>query len=238
MLSLSSIALRRVGSRASAAGKRSMHYGNRIGGQGNEVIWVILGINGAVFAGWYLSKDNWNLRRFMNQHFLLSQIGVFREKRFHTMVTSFFSHFDTMHFLGNMLVLFSFGSSTIPILGSARFLAIYMGGGLVSSVGHLTWPYIVPRSWPSSRSDNRFASGLGASGAINAIVMYNILSFPRSVIYLYGVVPIPAALLGLGFIAIDGYGLYKGEGAIGNAAHLGGAAFGAAAFAILRRRFR
>lgn len=209
------------------------HYKGNVNG---DIVPIIIGANTLVFAGWYFSGRDWKMQKWMKENFTLTQIGVFREMRVHTIVTSFFSHFDFVHFGANMFVLYSFGQSTLPILGRARFLMLYMGGGVASSICHLVWPYFVPRTWPANYSQNRFSGGLGASGAINAVVLYNILSYPRQMVYFFGVLPIPAALFGLGFVGMDLYGLYTGRSSFGNAAHLGGAAFGAAMFALLRRR--
>lgn len=228
-----------VGRKISRQSKRQYHF-QRLGSSSDDkIIPAIIAANGIVFAGWYLSQGDWKFQRWMEKNFTLSQLGVFREWRIHTLVTSFFSHFDPVHFLANMFVLYSFGQSTLPILGRARFLTLYFGGGLTSSICHLLWPYFVPRHWPASHSRNRFNGGLGASGAINAIVMYNILTYPSQMVYFFGVVPIPAILFGLGFVGMDLYGLYTGTSTNGNAAHLGGAAFGAGIFMFLkRRRFR
>ena len=52
------------------------------------------------------------------------------------------------------------------------------------------------------------------------------------------VVPVPAIFAGLSFILQDLFGLYTGNTGIGNAAHLGGAAVGAAYFLMKKNRFR
>ena len=47
---------------------------------------------------------------------------------------------------------------------------------------------------------------LGSSGAVNGIVMFDILLFPSSTVMLYGVVPMPAWGLGALFLSFDIYG--------------------------------
>ena len=44
---------------------------------------------------------------------------------------------------------------------------------------------------------------LGASGAVNAVVIAQICLFPSSTILLYGILPMPSALFGLLWIASD-----------------------------------
>jgi rhomboid-like protein len=50
---------------------------------------------------------------------------------------------------------------------------------------------------------------LGASGAVNAIVMFSILLNPYATYLIYGVVPAPAWALGIGWLAYDLYGATK-----------------------------
>jgi membrane associated rhomboid family serine protease len=218
---------------------RRYHFQSQINSNSDKIIPSIIALNGIVFAGWYLSFRDIKLQTWMRKHFSLTQLGIFREGNLHTLVTSFFSHYDPIHLLSNMIVLYSFGQNAINILGGYRFLALYFGGGLVSSVCHLLWPYVVPRHWPARYSQNRFAGGLGASGAVNSIVMFHILTYPRHMLYFFGVVPVPAALAGAAFVGMDLFGLYTGSSSYGNAAHLGGAALGAGvAMYLRRRRFR
>ena len=50
-------------------------------------------------------------------------------------------------------------------------------------------------------------AALGASAAVNAIVLLDILLYPKRMVYLYMVLPIPAALLGVVYIVGDMSGL-------------------------------
>lgn len=79
---------------------------------------------------------------------------------------------------------------------------------------------------------------IGASGAVNAVVMASIAMFPRSVVYLFMIVPVPAAIAGIMFVGMDLYGAYTGGGRVANAGHLGGAATGLLAGMYFRRLFR
>eukprot|EP01034_Spumella_vulgaris_P026108 gene26108-32639_t len=112
------------------------------------------------------------------------------------------------------------------VSSNGLFLALYLGGGAVSSFCQAAWPYVIPRSWPASRNYSTSSPGLGASGGVNAVVMFNILSFPATTVLLWGILPIPGIMFGLGYIGIDAYNLYMGDGQVGNAAHLAGAAVG------------
>ena len=202
------------------------------------VLYGIMGTNLAVFLLWQQAKNDRQLNTFMNKHFTLSKFGVTQKHRYHTLFTATFSHADFTHLLFNMLAFYTFGKQTVHMLGVGRFLPLYIGGGLVASLFQLVWADIIPRSWPARRNYNPYSLSLGASGAVNAVVAWNILTFPTSMMYIYGIIPIPAAIAGLGFLAIDGYGLYSGDTGIGNAAHISGAVVGALTFLATRRGLR
>lgn len=57
-------------------------------------------------------------------------------------------------------------------------------------------------------------------------------------VYVYMVVPVPAALVGILYLAKDLSGLYRGGGGEANAGHLGGGVVGAAYFLMTRGRGR
>ncbi|KAJ1436088.1 hypothetical protein B484DRAFT_325294 [Ochromonadaceae sp. CCMP2298] len=171
----------------------------------------------------------------MQQNFTVSSQGVFQQGKYHTLITAFFSQKDASHLLFNGMAFVSFGMNSIALLGSSRFLLLYMGGGLLSSIAQVSWPYMIPRSWPAYHHYSPYSAGLGASGAVNAVVAWNIITFPTSLIYLYGLLPLPAALLGLAFLGADAYSLYFGQSNIGNAAHLAGSAYGTAFWVMMRR---
>ena len=131
----------------------------------DKVIYGLIGINATVFAGWYQAQSDYHLRNLMNQNFLLSYYGVWRNWRVHTLLTSVFSHQSIGHLAGNMLTLYFFGTSAIAMLGARQFLSLYLGGGLFSSLCTVTWPDLIPHSWPASWQRSRYAPALGASGA-------------------------------------------------------------------------
>ncbi len=79
---------------------------------------------------------------------------------------------------------------------------------------------------------------IGASGAVNAVVMASIALFPRMQVYLFMILPVPAAIAGVLFVGVDVYGAYTGGSGIANAGHLGGAAVGLVAGLVFRRRLR
>lgn len=137
---------------------------------------------------------------------------------YHRLLTNAFVHADGAHLAFNMITLFFFGrviegffERYIGIVGFALF---YLVAAVVSTLP----------SYIRHRHDSRYRS-LGASGAVSAVLFAFILLAPWSTIYVF-VVPVPAILYGVAFMA---YGLYAGRighDHINHSAHLWGAAFG------------
>lgn len=71
---------------------------------GKRMIWTIIGLNAAVFGTWNyaIANKDQKLLRTMSDHFLLSE-GNVKEGRYHTLVTSAFSHTNLGHFFFNMV---------------------------------------------------------------------------------------------------------------------------------------
>lgn len=202
--------------------------------QPNNVIYTLIGTNIAIYSAWYFSEGNRKRLRFMQNNFTLSSYGIFKQFKFHTLLTSIFSHKDGMHLLLNMAALFFFGPEVAFVIGVRKFLTLYFGGGLASSLCVISWPHIVPSSFPTRQS--QFTPTLGASGAVNAALTWFILTYPTRIIWFNLIIPVPAALAGIGFMLNDAYGLYWGHTNTSNIGHLGGAVFGLLYFLKLRYR--
>ena len=67
---------------------------------------------------------------------------------------------------------------------------------------------------------------LGASGAVMSVLVPVIAANPRQMLYLYGVLPVPAYVFALLFGAWTLCGMYRGNDNVGHAAHLAGAVTG------------
>jgi hypothetical protein len=74
---------------------------------------------------------------------------------------------------------------------------------------------------------------VGASGAITAIIVIFVLTYPKQMFYIWGVIPMPAWLFLIIFVLSDLTGFIAGPGSGSNtafAAHLSGALCGAIYF--------
>mmetsp|Transcript_26599 Transcript_26599/g.26844 ORF Transcript_26599/g.26844 Transcript_26599/m.26844 type:complete len:260 (+) Transcript_26599:233-1012(+) len=202
----------------------------------DNVIYGIIGVNVGVFGLWQWSMSDRRTFKQMTDNFMISYYGIFQKHRYHTFFTSFFSHKDTLHLLLNMFMLYMFGPEIIYLLGVRRFLMLYTSGGFISGACHVFAPLFLPKSFPSRYSYFLYSPAMGASGAVNGIVIFHVLTYPTRILWLYFIIPIPALLAGTMFVLKDVYGLYLGDTGMGNAGHLGGAATGALYF--LRRMMR
>jgi membrane associated rhomboid family serine protease len=174
----------------------------------------IIVINVAVFLNWHFSGHI----IFMEKNFLVSWDSL-GEGRYWTLLTSVFSHIMFWHLFVNMFVLQSFGSIIEKILGRTRFVVFYLVAGIISSLCHCFVSKFL--------LDTPELPALGASGAIAGLVLIFALVYPKAKILLFAIIPIPALLGALVFIALDIWGVIaqaKGGGLpIGHGAHLGGA---------------
>ena len=223
---------------------------------GDRALWALIGLNGVVYYAWATTEDG----RFMRKNFMVSEEAL-AHGRWHTMLTSAFSHFDLTHLGMNMIALYFFGRSVCERFGGRYLLTLYCVGGVGASAAHVAWcarqrrkrmeRYKEGRGNFFDRLDAYVArfvedsgakrgyyftpAALGASGAVNAIVAFEVLLYPLRTIYLYAIVPVPSILLGGLFLMRDIVGIQDSRGSgVANAGHLGGAAVGALALAMLR----
>src|ERR1700720_4381058 len=113
-----------------------------------------------------------------------------------TILTAMFMHGGWMHILGNMVFLWAFGPEIEDAMNPLRYLAFYLGGGLVAMLAQVA-------ASPGSTVPN-----LGASGAIAAVMGAFLVTYPRDriravlIIFVFvRITLIPAGLLiGLWFL--------------------------------------
>ncbi|KAI3934962.1 hypothetical protein MKW92_048500 [Papaver armeniacum] len=163
----------------------------------------------------------------MKQNFMIS-VENFKSGRVHTIITSAFGHIDVGHLFSNMIGLLFFGRTIGRIFGPRFLLNLYLAGAIGGSVFYLVHHAFID---PSKKG----RQGLGSSGAVNAIVLLYIFLFPKSKLYFYLVLPVPAMLAGAFLVGKDLYRMKMADGKISGEAHLGGAAVAAIALFGIRR---
>jgi len=128
------------------------------------------------------------------------------------------------HIVGNMLVLFFLGRDIESLYGRKEFLRLYLATIVVAGVA---WALV-------AKIQGQSGTAVGASGAIAGIVILYALNFPRRILLLFFVIPMPAWAVGMLVVLTDLLGALHPESAhIAFTAHLGGAAF-----AFFYHRFR
>ncbi|XP_066307210.1 RHOMBOID-like protein 12, mitochondrial isoform X3 [Miscanthus floridulus] len=183
----------------------------------DSAVWMLIGANVAVFMLWRVADPG-----FMRRHFMIS-LDNFKSGRLHTLLTSAFSHAESGHLFANMFGLYFFGNS------------LYVGGALTGSIFFLLEKaFLAHRKQDYEGWDTSRVAGLGASAAVNATILLQIFLYPKGLVYLYFLIPVPAALMGAAIIGADLLRL-KRHGDVSGSAHLGGALVAALVWARIRK---
>ncbi|MCE1195244.1 rhomboid family intramembrane serine protease [bacterium] len=129
-------------------------------------------------------------------------------------VTYMFAHASLSHLLVNMIGLFFFGTAVERSMGSKEFLLFYFLTGTLAGLASLGI-YIAPGAW--------YTSLLGASGALFAVLLAFAIVNPEAKIFLYGILPIRAPVMVVGYAAIEvASQLFSFESSVAHLTHLAG----------------
>lgn len=144
--------------------------------------------------------------------------AIARGKEYWRLASCGLIHADFGHLLFNMFTLYFFGGFMerflVPYIGEIGFALFYVGGIVLS---------ILP-SYLAHRTDSQYRS-LGASGAVSAVLFAFVLLQPWATIYVF-VVPVPAIIFGVVYIAYTVYMDRQRADHINHSAHLWGAVYG------------
>ncbi len=154
---------------------------------------------------------------------LFDPIRITNNQQYYRFITSGFVHADIAHLAFNMLSLYMFGDYVelvfVKIFGSSGQL-LYGLMYLLALIVSLIPTYI-------KNKHNQYYLGLGASGAVSAVVFAGLLLVPTLLIGLYFLPPIiPGFIFGPLYLLISTYLAKKGGGNINHSAHIWGALFG------------
>jgi len=140
-------------------------------------------------------------------------IGGIRAGQKERALTSGFLHVDFSHLLFNMFTLFFFADVVITWFGPGKFVIIYLISLLAGSLLALFF-----------HKDEPYYSAVGASGAVTGILYSAILLHPNMQLGIMFIpIPLPAYVLGIGYLLYSIYGMKSRVGNIGHSAHFGGA---------------
>jgi len=130
-----------------------------------------------------------------------------------TLLTSMFLHGSWIHLLGNMLYLWIVGDNVEEVLGSFRYLVVYLACGLMGSLAQIA---VDPQSNVPT---------LGASGAIAGIMGAYVVWFPHNqirVLVFRFITVLPASIAIGGWIALQ---IWMGAGSFHRGTDAGGVAY-------------
>ncbi len=170
---------------------------------------VLIGINVLFFV---ISQKFTNLYTYCS----LNVYNIVKGKMYWQFVTYMFVHSNLNHLFSNMLGLLIFGITVERSIGSKEFLLFYFTTGTLCGVFSfllhlLTGGYGI------------FL--MGASGVIYAILLLYAVSFPRSTIYFWGIIPIPAPILVVVYTIFELISQFSASSNIAHYAHLAGFGF-------------
>jgi membrane associated rhomboid family serine protease len=137
-----------------------------------------------------------------------------------TLITYMFTHFNFLHILFNMLILFWFGKIFLQYLTGKQLLTTYLLGGISGALMYILFFNIFPGLHQYLGN-----AMLGASASIMAIVVAIAFYVPDYSLYMIFVGPVKLKYIALGFVVLDVL-MIASDNAGGNIAHLGGALYG------------
>ncbi|MDR2160316.1 MAG: rhomboid family intramembrane serine protease [Treponema sp.] len=111
-----------------------------------------------------------------------------------TFVTYMFLHAGFSHLFFNMFALFLFGIQVERQMGSREFLLFYFVTGILAGV----FSFVV-----YTLTGVNGVPLIGASGAIFAVQLAYAVFFPDAIIYVWGILPLRAPVMVLGFTVLE-----------------------------------
>jgi membrane associated rhomboid family serine protease len=186
--------------------RRSFRYRN------DNVVFVLIGLNILVFLA----------EQFLGLWFLTPYLAMIPAAvlngRIWTFVTYMFLHDGFSHIFFNMFALFVFGVQVERYIGSREFLLYYFVTGILAGIFSFG-VYFVTGAY--------YIALMGASGAIFAVQLAYAVFFPQSIIYIWGILPLRAPVMVLGFTALEIVTMVTGLGGnVAHVTHLAGFGFG------------
>jgi membrane associated rhomboid family serine protease len=193
----------------------------------DRMVYELIAINVVVFLGvnliglvYFFSGKPFEVDSFRfdlgvpaNLHTLLQQPW--------TIITYMFTHFEFMHILFNVLVLYWFGKILSEFAGNKKILPVYILGGISGAIFYIAAYNIFP---VFTNSVNE-ARAWGASASVMAIVFAAVTLVPDYTMFLLLFGAVRIKWIALVLVILDVISI-PSSNAGGHIAHLGGALFG------------
>ena len=170
---------------------------------------VLIAVNVGVFILTYLFPQ-------LYAYLALRVFTVVRYKMFWQVFTYMFVHGGISHLFFNQLGLVFFGLAVEKAIGSKEFTLFYLLTGTLSGLASFAAYF--------AAGARMFGVALvGSSGAIYAVLLLYAVVYPRSRIFIWGILPVPAPLLVLIYAGIALFNQMFGSGSgIAHLTHLAG----------------
>ena len=155
--------------------------------------------------------------RSLVSYLAMNPFNVSHHHMYWQFVTYMFVHGSFSHLFFNMLGLYFFGVAVDQSIGSMEFLLFYLLCGALAGV----FSYFV---YVNTGYFRIFL--LGASGSLFAVLLAYAVIYPDSTVFLFGIVPVSAPVLILGYTVLEIiYQLTGYNAGVAHLTHLGGFAF-------------
>jgi membrane associated rhomboid family serine protease len=172
------------------------------------VVFWLIGINVLFFAvTWLLSRNVYAILAWGKagerllvawsaflERMPMRPVNIIGRKWVWTFITYMFMHGGFNHILFNMLGLLIFGRHVERQMGSSEFLLYYMLTGAAAGLFSFVLYYL---------TRNYAVALIGASGALFAVELAYAVFFPDSILYIWGIIPLRAPILVLGYTALE-----------------------------------
>jgi membrane associated rhomboid family serine protease len=152
-----------------------------------------------------------------------------------TLLTSLFLHGSPLHLAGNMLFLWIFGDNVEEVLGTLRYLLVYLACGVMGTLAQI------------AASPESMIPTLGASGAIAGVMGAYLVWFPHNQlrVLVFRFITVMPAVLVIGlwillqvWLGFGSFGAPGEGGGVAYLAHVGGAVTGIFVAYLFRDRAR
>ncbi len=148
----------------------------------------------------------------------LSLFGTIERHYWWQPFTYMFVHGSFFHIFFNMMGLFFFGIPTEKTIGTKEFLLMYLLCGTL--IGLLSMGIFTLAVSLTKNIVYAYVTLVGASGSIYSLLMVYAVLFPKSKIYVWGILPVQAPLLIVIYFVIEFGSQFTSRSGVAHYAHL------------------
>ncbi len=139
-----------------------------------------------------------------------------------TLITYMFVHYEFIHFIFNILVLYWFGKLFLMFFSSRQLTGVYLLGGIAGALVYFASYNLIPVLYSYFHTSIL----MGASAAIMAILFAATIYRPDFTVYLMFFGQVKLKYIALVYFILDLISIASLQNAGGHLSHIGGAAFG------------